>query len=229
MLKIVYEDDNIIIADKPQGMCVENDARPTLVGVLSAERGTAVFPCHRIDAMTGGLVLLAKTEMMQLAAFDEFRKATDKTVSGENSSDGIIKTYQCALANEPRNASGTLRNYLLKDSKTGVVRVYDYARAGARLAVTDYDVIRRGRPAVAEAVLHTGRTHQIRAQFAGIGCPILGDDKYGDREINKSLRVRKLQLFSVKMEFRTGGALGYLNGSVFSAQAKWACGVLPKV
>ncbi|MDR2504941.1 MAG: RluA family pseudouridine synthase [Oscillospiraceae bacterium] len=224
-MTIVYEDQNIIIADKPQGMCVENDARPTLVGVLSAERNIPVYPCHRIDATTGGLVLLAKTEAIQQAAFEEFRLSTHSTVTGENSRSGIIKAYRCALARCPQKQSGTLRHYLLKDDRAGTVRAYDYAKGGARLAVTEYRILKSGVAPIAEAVLHTGRTHQIRAQFAKIGCPILGDDKYGDRAINKSLHVRKLQLFAVKMEFRTGGVLAYLNGRVFTAQAKWYSGV----
>jgi len=222
-VKIVYEDNNIIIADKPRNMSVtDDDIRPSLIGILSTESGITLYPCHRIDAMTSGLVLAAKSKEIQQAAFEEFRKPTEAAVSGRLSDEGIIKTYNCMVTDTPRQLEGILRHYLLKDEKNQRVYAYDHQKSGTKIAVMKYKVIQAGHPAVIETRLHTGRTHQIRAQLSHIGCPILGDDKYGDRSANKQFGIRKLQLSAVKMEFQTRGSLEYLKGLVVEIPPSWS-------
>ena len=228
LVDVVYEDENIIVADKPRNMRVcdeDEDGGPSLIGVLSRQlstRGAMLYPCHRLDAATSGLVLAAKSEAIQQAAFAEFRKTTDNAVKGILADEGIIKTYNCMAARCPHPTEGILRHYLLKDDRTGSVRALGSPARDARLAVTRYSVLRAEKPAIVEARLYTGRTHQIRVQLAQIRCPILGDDKYGDRTANRFYGIRKLQLFAVKMEFRTSGPLAYLNGLVVEAPPRWA-------
>ena len=109
-----------------------------------------------------------------------------------------------------------MQAYLRKDAQISRVSVTDYPARGAMGITTAYRVIRSGEHAVLEVELITGRTHQIRAHLAHIGHPILGDDKYGDRQLNRQLGIRRQQLWATRIVFQAEGALSYLNGRSFS-------------
>ena len=106
--------------------------------------------------------------------------------------------------------------YLRKDAQLSRVAVTDYPARGALEIVTGYRVIEAGEYARLEVELMTGRTHQIRAHLAHIGYPILGDDKYGDRALNRQLGLRRQQLWATRLVFHADGALAYLNGRTFT-------------
>ena len=106
--------------------------------------------------------------------------------------------------------------YLRKDAQLSRVVVTDYPAKGALEIVTGYRVLEASNYARLEVELMTGRTHQIRAHLAHIGHPILGDDKYGDRALNRKLGLKKQQLWSTKLVFHTSGALAYLEGKSIS-------------
>ena len=108
--------------------------------------------------------------------------------------------------------------FLRKDAQISRVSVTDYPARGSMEIVTAYRVIQGGKNAKLEVELITGRTHQIRAHLAHIGHPILGDDKYGDRVLNRELGVKRQQLWATRLVFHAEGALSYLNGKTFSVK-----------
>ena len=111
-----------------------------------------------------------------------------------------------------------MRAYLRKAAQLARVVVTDYPARGAQEIVTSYRVTEAGEAARLEVELITGSTHQIRAHLAHIGHPILGDDKYGDRMLNRQMNLRRQQLWATTLEFHAQGALAYLNGRRFSVK-----------
>ncbi len=196
---VIYSDENIVIADKPAHI----DSELALPKLLTPTYG-ALYPVHRLDTNTTGIIVLARGTKSKI----ELEKAF-KTHS-------IRKKYIAAVVGAPPKDKGTLRNRLIKDSEKGIVRVTE-APAGEE-AIADYEVLRKG-DGISVLALYpqTGRTHQLRAQLAHIKCPILGDGKYGDFAENKKRGIREQQLRAVSITFeRIGGILKYLCGREFT-------------
>ncbi len=222
-LRIVYEDENVLLADKEPGLVVhEDDAgeTDTLIARIqkylyrkgeydpSREASFAPALCNRIDRNTGGIVIAAKN-------------AASLRVLNSLIRDRLIqKRYLCIVHGRLSPEEGTLRNFLLKDEKNNRVAVFDRPRPGARTAVTRYRVLRRNsRFSLVEADLLTGRTHQIRAQMAHAGHPLLGDTKYGTAKLNEGTGCRYQALWSYRLTFSAGERaehLAYLNGRTFT-------------
>jgi len=222
-LNIVYEDENILLVDKKQGVPVHEDESGTTNTLIThilaylfqkgeyipeCEQSFTPALCNRIDRNTGGIVIAAKNA-------EALRVMNEKIKNRE-----IDKFYLAAIHGVPTKAEDTLYGYLLKDEKRNQVRVYDKdPPKAAKRIITKYKVIARRRDtALVEVELLTGRTHQIRAHFAHIGHPLVGDGKYG---INKSDRLggHKYQaLYSYRLRFSFKGEptlLEYLNGKEF--------------
>lgn len=205
-LEIIYEDENLMIINKPSG--ISSDRQED--GALSVEewgegRGASIV--HRLDQQTSGLLILSKS--------DEIKTALEEALRMHQ----IEKRYQCLVACVPDRNHAVLRAYLHKDPKLGKVSVSEKPGRFAKEIVTEYDVMEaKGDYARLLVTLHTGRTHQIRAHMAFIGHPLLGDDKYGSREANRSLKARKLMLCSTWLCFHTQGSLAYLHGQAFGIQ-----------
>ncbi len=231
-LDIVYEDENILLLNKRPGMLVHDDAAGQNDTLLlhakaylyqsgaydpAAEQSFAPALCNRIDRNTGGIVILAKNA-------GALREMNEKIRSGQ-----IAKFYLCAVHGILRKKQGTLRGWLKKDAKTNTVRIYDAQNKprDAKSIGTRYRVlVEREGNSLLEVELLTGRTHQIRAQFAEIGHPLLGDGKYGVNREDKKQGYRFQALYSYRLRFDfadTRGVLGYLCGRQFelAPEAVW--------
>lgn len=216
----VYEDNDILIANKPAGIEVDGPAADTLLKRVQAtltangQPGHAVL-CHRLDTGTSGLVLLAKN------------REAESFLTGAIKQRRIEKRYLCVTFGHPRPPAALLRDYLLKDAARGVVRVVSSPADGAREILTGYETLAvSGRLALLEVELITGRTHQIRAHLASIGCPILGDSKYGNNAANRELHFKYQALCAWELRFPTQIAeaqFAHLAGRVFHAEKPWYC------
>ena len=216
-IDVLYEDDNILLVDKRPGLRVHPDDEEkvaTLVTHIQAYLyqkgeydgvGFAPALCNRIDRFTGGIVIAAKNQMA-LHVMD--MKIRNREVS---------KFYLCAAAGKLNPPDGELRGYLLKEGKR--VRVLSKPAPGAQEARTIYHTISSdGDASLVECELLTGRTHQIRAQFAAAGHPLIGDTQYGDPNINRKYSSNFQQLYSYRVAFdftTDAGELNYLKGKSF--------------
>lgn len=219
-LCVVYEDENLLIVNKKAGLLCHPDGREyidTLIARIKRylfEKGDwspqeATFApalANRIDRNTAGLVIAAKNA-------DALRELT-----GLIQAHRIKKFYLAVTDGIPQVPEQTLTAFLLKDEKRNKVSVYQQPQTGAKKIVTHYRVLQTEQNrALVEIELRTGRTHQIRAHLASIGCPLAGDGKYGRTQG----RFRQA-LFSYKLEFHVpqGYLLSYLNQQTFTADIK---------
>lgn len=223
-LNIVYEDDQIILVDKRPGLAVHpHDGAEygrTLIDHIQAylyqkrewnprgENSFAPALCNRIDRNTGGIVIAAKTA-------EALRVMNQKIKDRE-----MDKRYLAIVEGIPKPQKGTLKGYLFKDAKKNRVFVTDTPQTGSKSCETRYEVLASHQGlSLVECELVTGRTHQIRAQFAHAGHPLLGDGKYGklDKRFDRTYQA----LYSYKLTFRfttDAGALAYLDGKSFQVQ-----------
>ncbi len=228
-LNVIYEDANILLLDKKQGVLCHPDDKEyvdTLIGRVKRylyEKGeykpdeeNSFVPSlvNRIDRNTGGIVIAAKNA-------EALRILNEKMKNRE-----LHKYYLCVVVGTPKNKSDTLTGYLVKDEKTNTVKVLKAPCEGAKTAKTKYRVIDSvDGLSLVEVELLTGRTHQIRAHMASIGCPLLGDGKYGNNRTNKKFGGYKKQLlYSYRLEFdfqSDAGSLDYLDKKSFEVRDVW--------
>ena len=218
-LDIVYEDEHILLLNKRPGMVVHPDDQErvnTLLTHIQAylyqkkewspywENSFAPALCNRIDRNTGGLVIAAKTA-------EALRIMNQKIKDRE-----LTKLYLCVIRGELRPRKGELKGFILKDENKAQVKVYDHPVPGGKTALTLYNTLAtEGGLSLVECDLITGRTHQIRAQFAAAGHPLLGDGKYGRERDNRQFGRSYQALYSYKLRFEfttDGGCLSHLNG-----------------
>ena len=179
----VYEDEDMLIVDKAPGTEVETDLLSELSAITSP-----LYPVHRLDANTMGLVVLARTEAAEERLLDAFARHETG------------KVYEAILVGTPAQRAGTLVHYGLKDEARSFMRLVPQGTPGALKMELSYRIVEtRGGLSRAEIQLFTGRTHQIRVQMASLGCPVLGDDKYGDREANRRYRQRQQLLLAKRL------------------------------
>ena len=221
-LNLVYEDDNILLVDKKPGQAVHPhdgaEYGKTLIDHIQAylyakrewrpreENAFTPALCNRIDRNTGGIVIAAKNA-------EALRILNEKIRDRE-----IDKRYLAVIEGQIRPQAGTLSGYLFKDAVKNRVYVTDTPQPGSKTAVTKYRTLAQGKGlSLVECELLTGRTHQIRAQFAHAGHPLLGDGKYG--RLGKDAARKYQALYSYKLTFTfptDAGCLNYLKGKTFT-------------
>ncbi len=221
-VRVVYEDENILLADKPSGLIVHEDdgeAVDTLINRVKhylvdkgeydpdGEASFAPALCNRIDRNTQGIVIVAKNAQ-SLRLLNECIKNRE-----------LHKFYLCLLKGVPQPKEAELTHFMRKDEKENKAIVYDKPVPGGKTMITRYRVLRSyKKAALCEVELKTGRTHQIRAHMAYIGCPLVGDGKYSDNRLERTLGFESQALCSYKLifDFKDSCALSYLNGRVFT-------------
>lgn len=180
-MRILYEDNQIAALIKPVGASSEEAQDgmnvPALLRAHWGNEKAYVGVVHRLDTGVGGVMVYAKTPF---AAAELSRQVQERTFE---------KEYRCVCAGVPEPERGEMRDFLFKDSQRGKVFPVKAARKGAKEAVLEYEVEMTGalddgdqtQIALCRVLLHTGRTHQVRVQFASRKHPLLGDGKYGSR------------------------------------------------
>lgn len=194
---IVYEDENLLIADKESGVNSE-----AVFAALS--RKQECYFIHRLDRNTKGLMAFARNEWTNSELLQAFKERQ------------VEKKYHALCFGRFQKNADILTAYLKKDAEKSIVKVFDTPKNGAEEIVTEYRVIERMEELTrVEITLHTGKTHQIRAHLAHIGCPIVGDMKYGSSLHNKEKNVARQCLVAKSLRFCLEGALAYLNDNTW--------------
>jgi 23S rRNA pseudouridine955/2504/2580 synthase len=220
-LNILYEDDNILIIDKPPGLPVHEDnenSPDTLINRILLYLGScdnhgdlSFRPalCNRIDRNTGGIILAAKNA-------ETLRIISQKLKERE-----IIKLYLCAVHGIPKLKSNTMTAELEKFAEKNKVRITHKKTPNSKTIKTAYRVLHENKNnSLLEVNLITGRTHQIRAHMAFIGHSLLGDGKYG--KASDTFKYQALYSYKIRFDFKTdAGILEYLNNREFSVGDVW--------
>jgi len=201
-MNIVYEDEQILVVNKPAGIATQSAGvgAKDLETELKKYRKTKgekpeIYVVHRLDQPVSGLIVFAKT------------KEAAAALSKGMQEDSYLKDYKATVfTKEALRKKDTLKSYLIKDSKTNMAKVVTANTVGAKEAVLDYEVTSEsGEEKEVTVHLHTGRFHQIRAQLANIGAPIIGDRKYGTKEsiiYSEQKGIRNVLLTAYHLSFK---------------------------
>jgi 23S rRNA pseudouridine1911/1915/1917 synthase len=216
-IEVIFEDPDIVVVNKPAGMIVHSapghtdnsladnlaKTRPGMYGCGSRERPGVV---HRLDIGTSGVMVFAKTPR----AYRALREAFE-------SHGRIRKTYLAVLHGAPKTKTGRIENTIGRkpwDSKRMAADVPNGKRA-----VSEWTVLaKKSGVSLVEFVIETGRTHQIRVHAADLGCPIVGDMKYGNTAKNKEENATRQHLVSKYLRFYLEGEFAYLNDKAWVSQ-----------
>lgn len=221
---VLYEDENILLLNKPVGLSVHEDEGNKINNLLlqlqaylfekgeydpDNEQSFSPALCNRIDRNTAGIVIAAKNA--------EALRVMNEMIKQRR----IDKFYLCAVHGHPVPESATRSAYLLKNADENTVRIYDKDPPKGALSIkTRYRTLATaGELSLLEVELLTGRTHQIRAHMAHLGHPLLGDGKYGINRLDRARGYQHQALCSYRLRFSfgdEGGALSYLSGKEFS-------------
>ncbi len=199
-LNIIYEDDHVLVCYKPSGVPTQT-AKLGAVDMVSLlknylykkqkeKREPYVAVIHRLDQPVEGLLVFGKTPFAAKELSREVQQGA-----------GFGKYYKAVLCGIPKEDKGTLENYLVKDGKTNTSRVCDSQEKDAKKAVLSYEVVSKAEnTCLVKVKLDTGRHHQIRVQMANMGCPILGDTKYGKQDVTDR-SWQTIALCAYRLEF----------------------------
>ena len=194
-MDILYSDRDIVVCVKPVGLDSEKEVPGALVGILGGE----LFTVHRLDKNVGGVMVYARSKTAAAALSRAIQEGS------------MVKEYVAAVHGTPPE-SGDWEDLLFKDSAKNKVFVVKRERGGVKKARLEFRLLRAGEPSLVHIRLHTGRSHQIRVQFASRGFPLVGDHKYGSRDA-----AAAPMLFSCRITFPWKG-----EPRCFCAMPAWA-------
>ena len=193
-MNIIYSDRELAVIIKPVGV----DSEHQVPAMICEKLGGEVFPIHRLDLNVGGVMVYARTK--QAAA-----QLSKLVQEGQ-----LVKEYRALVHGVP-SESGVLEDLLFKDSRKNKVFVVKKERKGVKWASLEYTRLTGSDPSLLHIRLHTGRSHQIRVQFASRGFPLVGDHKYGSRDESAAP-----MLFSCRIAFPWKG-----QQKVYEAFPEW--------
>lgn len=186
-MEILFEDKEIIVCIKPRGILSQSDMNgvDNMIDRLSSITNATIYPLHRLDKEVGGVMVYAKT------------KKSAAALSRDISEHNFSKEYIALIHSKPNEEIGEMRDFLFKDSKKNKSFVVKNKRKGVKEAILEYSILKScGGFSMVLVKLHTGRTHQIRVQFASRKMPLVGDKKYGARD-----EYKKIGLWSYRITF----------------------------
>lgn len=199
---IIYEDENIVVIFKPRKIEVENETENCIVKMLSNQLNQELFAVHRLDMNTTGLLIFAKNIQAKLSLDSAFKNRT------------LNKFYIALVSGRPEKNKDDLVAYLKKYENKSMVEISNFPQKGYEKIETKYKIVDFNENlSILEVELITGKTHQIRAHLSHIGCPIIGDEKYGDSILNKEYKVKYqcLCAYKIVFKFKENDCLYYLN------------------
>jgi 23S rRNA pseudouridine1911/1915/1917 synthase len=188
MIKILFEDDLLIVCIKPVGVLSQSDSKggESMITLLEEYTGNTIYPLHRLDREVGGVMVYAKT------------KFSASVLSRDIAENRFKKEYIAIVHGSPLEREGVLQDLLFKDSSKNKSYVVKKERKGVKKASLEYKTIATNNDLTAvKILLHTGRTHQIRVQFASRKMPLVGDKKYGAKD-----NFRNIGLMSYRLTFK---------------------------
>jgi 23S rRNA pseudouridine1911/1915/1917 synthase len=193
-MKILYSDRDYAVILKPVGMDSEHHVPEKIKDALGGE----CYPIHRLDLNVGGVMVYARTKQAAAALSKAVQEGT------------LVKEYRALVHGTPPE-SGTWHDFLFKDSRKNKVFVVKKERKGVKKASLEFTRLTEADPSLVHIRLHTGRSHQIRVQFASRGFPLVGDHKYGSRD-----EATAPALFSCRLSFPWKG-----QQKVYEAFPEW--------
>lgn len=203
-IPIVYEDENLLVVNKPAGVGTDDDRYHSMTvtdwAVMQAQGAYLPRLCHRLDCQTSGLLAFAKNDDAENALKSMFALRTGR------------KEYHCIVLGAPAPSQADCHAFLIKDALRAQVRITQKQTPQAKPIETEYQTIRAGKTSLLRVILHTGRTHQIRAHLSYLGYPIIGDDLYGDRAANRQYGTGRLMLCATRLLIDTQGKMPAIDG-----------------
>ena len=202
--EIIFEDENILVLNKPAGVEVEGEG-----GICEKRKAYAV---HRLDRNTTGLLVLAKNKEAKVALDKAFKERQ------------VTKKYLAEVVGKTQYKNFTFNAFLLKDAAVSTVKIYEKKVKGSVAISTTFSTLKStGVSSLVECTLHTGKTHQIRTSLAYLGHAIIGDGKYGKNGDNKAFNEKRQRLHAYYLKFENlEPPLAYLSGKNFVCYPQWS-------
>ena len=205
MIEILEQTPGLVVCIKPVGVRAQGEAPDALPALLAKQLGAGVYPVHRLDQAVGGLMVFARTGAMATKLSQAMAEGT------------LQKEYLAVLGARPKDDSGELFDLLFHDRFKNKTYVVSKERKGVKKASLSYRVVAEADGlCLVHVRLHTGRTHQIRVQFASRGMPLVGDGKYGSRK-----NAASPALWSYALTLPMGGAIARIR-ALPEAAGVWA-------
>lgn len=171
MIDILYENNDFVVCVKPVGVASQNDKAEDLVKLLAHQLSSQIYPVHRLDTAVGGTMVFAKNTK------------TAAQLSRQMADGNFKKSYLAVVSGKPEEKSGVFEDLLFKDSSKNKSYVVKRERKGVKKAKLEYELLSYSDDmSLVSVLLHTGRSHQIRVQFASRKMPLIGDGKYGSKD-----------------------------------------------